>query len=285
MGLRDGFYRTRLKKRVGFVDPFTKSSSLPSPNPCPTEMAGRKRHWLPLLLLVSLSALFFFTCYHSSVPFSSPDPNPNPNFILRPQNPYNPNFTFIVKVLAYNRLDSLSRCLRSLAAADYLSDRVHLHVHIDHFALGDAAAAPPPPDDVDRKLHESRRILEFVDRFEWMFGDKVVHYRTANVGLQAQWLEAWWPSSDHEFAFVVEDDLEVSPLYYKFLRSLIVNYYYNASNFRPYIYGASLQRPRFVPGTILYFVFFISNPIKLMASAGRVYDLRSVNYTRIRYIT
>ncbi|KAK9911557.1 hypothetical protein M0R45_035456 [Rubus argutus] len=209
-------------------------------------MAGRKRHLLPLLLLVSLSVLFFFTCYHSSVPFSSPDRNPNPNFILHPQNPDKSNFTFIVKVLAYNRLDSLSRCLRSLAAADYLSDRVHLHVHIDHFALGDAAA--PPPDDVDRKLHESRRILEFVDRFEWKVGDKVVHYRTANVGLQAQWLEAWWPSSDHEFAFVVEDDLEVSPLYYKFLRSLIVNYYYNASNFRPYIYGASLQRPRFVPG-------------------------------------
>ncbi|KAA8549999.1 hypothetical protein F0562_001683 [Nyssa sinensis] len=75
-----------------------------------------------------------------------------------------------------------------------------------------------------------------------------VHYRTGNVGLQAQWLEAWWPSSDDEFSFVVEDDLEVSPLYYKFLRGLIVHYYYNASNFSPSIYGASLQRPRFVPG-------------------------------------
>lgn len=72
------------------------------------------------------------------------------------------------------------------------------------------------------------------------------------MGLQAQWLEAWWPSSDHEFAFVVEDDLEVSPLYYKFLKALIQNYYYNSSNFSPSIYGASLQRPRFVPGTILY---------------------------------
>ncbi|KAL7174432.1 hypothetical protein ACSBR2_033650 [Camellia fascicularis] len=78
--------------------------------------------------------------------------------------------------------------------------------------------------------------------------DRIVHYRTGNVGLQAQWLEAWWPSSDDEFAFVVEDDLELSPPYYKFLRGLVVNYYYNASNFNPSIYGASLQRPRFVPG-------------------------------------
>ncbi|XP_024188283.1 uncharacterized protein LOC112192668 [Rosa chinensis] len=206
-------------------------------------MVGPKTQLLPLLLLLLfLSALSFFSYHHSSLLISVSNPNPNPkpslNLTLHPQIP---NFTFIIKVLAYNRLDSLSRCLRSLAAADYLSDPVHLHLHIDHFPLSDAA-------DADRKLQESRRILDLVDGFEWKFGDKVVHYRTRNAGLQAQWLEAWWPSSDHEFAFVVEDDLEVSPLYYKFLKNLIVNYYYNASNSRPYIYGASLQRPRFVPG-------------------------------------
>lgn len=78
-----------------------------------------------------------------------------------------------------------------------------------------------------------------------------MHYRTQNVGLQAQWLESWWPNDDNEFAFVVEDDLEVSPLYYRFLKGLILEYYYNGSNYSPWIYGASLQRPRFVPGTIL----------------------------------
>ncbi|GLT41804.1 hypothetical protein SLA2020_158440 [Shorea laevis] len=46
----------------------------------------------------------------------------------------------------------------------------------------------------------------------------------------------------------MEDDLELSPLYYKVLRSLILDYYYDASNYSPYIYGAKLQRPRFVPG-------------------------------------
>lgn len=98
------------------------------------------------------------------------------------------------------------------------------------------------------KLENSSKILDFVDGFRWDFGEKLVHYRTVNVGLQAQWLEAWWPSSDDEFVFVVEDDLEVSPLYYQFLKRLIENYYYNQSNFSPSIYGASLQRPRFVPG-------------------------------------
>ena len=89
-----------------------------------------------------------------------------------------------------------------------------------------------------------------MDKFEWRYGEKLVHYRTGNAGLQGQWLEAWWPSSDHEFAFVVEDDLEVSPLYYWFLERVIRDYYYDASNVNPSIYGASLQRPWLVPGTI-----------------------------------
>ncbi|GFZ18091.1 hypothetical protein Acr_26g0013600 [Actinidia rufa] len=205
-----------------------------------------KRSFLTLLLLFSLSALFLFSLYHSS----TPPLHASPSFLT--QNPCNPIsqttndnkiFTLTIKVLAFNRISSLSRCLRSLSGADYGGDRVNLHVYIDHFrVLEDESAS------LDEKLNESQRILDFVDGFSWRFGEKLVHYRTGNVGLQAQWLEAWWPSSDDEFAFVVEDDLEVSPLYYKFLRGLIENYYYNASNFRPWIYGASLQRPRFVPG-------------------------------------
>ncbi|KAK7275505.1 hypothetical protein RIF29_16624 [Crotalaria pallida] len=206
-------------------------------------MVGPKRHFLPLILL-SVTAFIFYTLHHSSLPPPS-TPLFNPNFTIRtpiqnPNSPISPNFTFIIKVLAFNRLDSLSRCLRSLSAADYLSDTVHLHLYIDH--LPNASAS------LDHKLLEAHRILSFADGFRWRFGEKVVHYRTFNVGLQAQWLEAWWPGSDDEFVFVVEDDLEVSPLYYEFVKSLIVNFYYNASNYSPSIYGASLQRARFVPG-------------------------------------
>ncbi|KAJ8450586.1 hypothetical protein Cgig2_020223 [Carnegiea gigantea] len=202
-------------------------------------MAPPKRNYLPLLLL-SLITLFFILSHY----FLSPPPSPSPSLstpthVSRNQTPQ--KFTFTVKVLGYDRLLSLSRCLRSLSAADYGGDTVNLHIFIDHFV-------PPPPSDVAPKLENSSKILDFVDGFRWDFGEKLVHYRTVNVGLQAQWLEAWWPSSDDEFVFVVEDDLEVSPLYYQFLKRLIENYYYNQSNFSPSIYGASLQRPRFVPG-------------------------------------
>ncbi|KAJ4963000.1 hypothetical protein NE237_022939 [Protea cynaroides] len=216
-----------------------------------TQMTSKSR----LLPLLFLFALLLYSYYHSffhlfaSETFdSNGDPTIfSPSYVnhLRNPNLIPPNFTFIIKVLSFDRFDSISRCLRSLANADYGIDRVHLHVFIDHFKEVDLRDGS---EVLDKKLEESRRILDFVDGFSWRFGEKFVHYRTGNVGLQAQWLEAWWPSSDDEFAFVVEDDLELSPLYYKFLKALIANYYYNSSNFSPSIYGASLQRPRFVAG-------------------------------------
>ncbi|XP_059665445.1 uncharacterized protein LOC132311538 [Cornus florida] len=212
-----------------------------------------KRSFVPIFLLLSFSALILFSLHQSSLPISSSSSSSNsldhssPTFNALPnRQPNTPNFTLTIKVLAFDRLASLSRCLLSLGNADYVNDRVNLHIFIDHFK--DLDSSDNGSVNLDLKLNESREILDFVDGFSWKFGEKMVHYRTGNVGLQAQWLEAWWPSSDDEFAFVVEDDLEVSPLYYRFIRALIVTYYYNASNFSPSIYGASLQRPRFVPG-------------------------------------
>ncbi|GER41053.1 transferase [Striga asiatica] len=198
---------------------------------------------LPLLffiIILSLSCLILFSLT------SSPKAQIQTRFHQIPGPNPGPNFTFIIKVLTFNRLSSLSRCLNSLSKARYdVGDKVHLHIFIDHFQLDPQRNGSA---DLDQRLKLSKQIVDFVDGFGWEFGEKLVHYRTSNAGLQAQWLEAWWPASDHEFAFVVEDDLEVSPLYYRFLKAVILNYYYNASNFSPSIYGASLQRPRFVPG-------------------------------------
>ncbi|XP_024517788.1 uncharacterized protein LOC9636351 [Selaginella moellendorffii] len=201
-------------------------------------------------------------------------------------------FEFVIQVLAYDRYDSLRRCLRSLAIADYGSDTVNLVVHLDHFKPVAAAAAANASsrrllsqadniedygpasvnstevgvinmqdeaeiepeeielssDPVERNLQQARQLLNFLDRFKWPHGSKQVHYRTQNVGLQVQWLEAWWPSSDHQFALVVEDDMQLSPLYYRYVRSVIAKYYYDPANFDPSIFGITLQRPRFVPG-------------------------------------
>uniref|UniRef100_J3KYV7 Uncharacterized protein n=1 Tax=Oryza brachyantha TaxID=4533 RepID=J3KYV7_ORYBR len=121
---------------------------------------------------------------------------------------------------------------------------------LHHRSSGPAAAllsgAGPSPDPDPRRFSFLIKILAEADAFRWPHGEKRVHYRAANAGLQAQWIEAWWPGSDDEFAFVVEDDLEVSPLYYRFLKRVVMTYYYDRKNYSPFVFGASLQRPRFV---------------------------------------
>ncbi|KAK1319692.1 hypothetical protein QJS10_CPB04g00468 [Acorus calamus] len=197
-------------------------------------MSPKKRS-LPILLLLifSITAILIFSYNRPSLQTLDLTPQ-NPNLTPRQ------SFSLTIKVLAYDRPPSLRRCLRSLASADYSGDSVDLHVFLDHFKNSSS--------NVDANLEASRRTLEFLDGFAWRFGRKVVHYRTGNAGLQAQWLEAWWPGSDDEFAFVVEDDLEVSPVFYRYLKGLILKYYYDPANYSPSIYGASLQRPRFVAG-------------------------------------
>ncbi|GLU18945.1 hypothetical protein SLE2022_352200 [Rubroshorea leprosula] len=157
-----------------------------------------KRHFL-FLFILSLCVLLLYSYHHSSLlyPISSETTAQFPHHVSTPSD----SFTLTIKVLTFNRLHALSRCLRSLAKAQYLpGNPVHLHVFIDHFV-------PSNDSNMDQKLRESHEILGFVDGFEWKWGQKMVHYRMTNVGLQAQWLEAYL-----------------------------------------HIYGATLQRPRFVPG-------------------------------------
>ncbi|KAL6850426.1 hypothetical protein ACP4OV_021053 [Aristida adscensionis] len=206
-------------------------------------MASPRRRFLPLrrllLLLLLLAAPLLLLFLHRSsrpatplLPAAGSGPGTDPS-----------RFSLLIKLLAYDRPGALRRCLRSLAAADYAGDRVALHVMLDHRPPNSSSPAGAAP-----LLAASHEILAFVDAFPWPHGEKRVHYRAANAGLQAQWIEAWWPGSDDEFAFVVEDDLEVSPLYYTFLKSVVMKYYYDRENYSPYVFGASLQRPRFVAG-------------------------------------
>ncbi|KAL9248314.1 hypothetical protein vseg_021651 [Gypsophila vaccaria] len=208
-----------------------------APPPPPQQPPSRHKHYITLLITITLITLLFLLLSHYTL--SPPSPSLS-TALLRPPPPPSPAVT--LKVLAFDRLTSLTRCLRALSSARYSGDTVHLHIYLDHFRNSSFG------DDVGPKVESFRKILEFVDGFEWAHGLKMVHYRSVNVGLQAQWIEAWWPTSDDDFVFVVEDDVEVSPLFYLFLKRLIFWYYYDKDHFSPFVFGASLQRPRFVPG-------------------------------------
>ena len=52
-----------------------------------------------------------------------------------------------------------------------------------------------------------------------------VKLHATNVGLVSQWLNVWIPASDHEAAFILEDDMEVSPYFFVWAVRAAEKYY------------------------------------------------------------
>ncbi|KAL0370304.1 UNVERIFIED_CONTAM: hypothetical protein Sangu_0348500 [Sesamum angustifolium] len=189
----------------------------------------------PLLVfvLLSISCLFLL-----SLPASSPKAQIATQFHHIQSPEPGPNFTFIIKVLTFNRLSSLSRCLKSLSRAHYdVNDKVHLHVFIDHFLLDSQTGSA----DLDNKLNVSKQILDFVDGLIGNSGRSWCIIGLPMLGCRPSGLRRGGPPQIMSLLLLLRTIL-------RFLKAVILNYYYNASNFSPSIYGASLQRPRFVPG-------------------------------------
>ena len=45
-----------------------------------------------------------------------------------------------------------------------------------------------------------------------------------NHGLRSAWFDAWYPKPDDEYAIIIEDDLEVSPFWYTWLKKAWTHY-------------------------------------------------------------
>ncbi|RKO89338.1 hypothetical protein BDK51DRAFT_27876 [Blyttiomyces helicus] len=138
----------------------------------------------------------------------------------------------IIKVLTYDRPDSLARLLRSLSAASYGTAVIDVDIIVDF---------PRDNSSISRLVRQS--VLQVADNWVWTHGRKRVRSRAVNVGLAMQWYEIWHPASDDEVAFVVEDDLELSPLWYTWMEKALRTYYWDVepSERDPRMYGISLQ--------------------------------------------
>ena len=127
----------------------------------------------------------------------------NPNIAVKP----------CIKILAYKRAASLERLWLSLLEADYLG----LHdISVEILIDGPRSPAEAP-------LIE--QVVALARSFEWPFGSKEVTVSDANNGLAKQWFLAWSPISEREVAFVFEDDIEVSPLFFRWSMTAIELYY------------------------------------------------------------
>ena len=53
--------------------------------------------------------------------------------------------------------------------------------------------------------------MAFVNNFSWPHGQKQIVARHSKGGLINAIVESWYPADDHEWAVMLEDDIEVSP--------------------------------------------------------------------------
>lgn len=141
--------------------------------------------------------------------------------------PYGDAVDLRLLVLAYNRPESLQQCLDSLEAAQYhQNDRISLHVWIDGRSDGGNRSGGSAGGDDEGELRE--RTLDIARRFNFTHGAYHIHARDAHVGVQGQWMTVWRPPSTNvaaattgseEIALIIEDDISVSPFYWRWLKS------------------------------------------------------------------
>ena len=66
--------------------------------------------------------------------------------------------------------------------------------------------------------------LRIVDGYEWLHGAKFMHRRVVQGGLLPAVVESWYPSSNDSYGLMLEDDVELSPLFYAWAKMSLLMY-------------------------------------------------------------
>ena len=112
-------------------------------------------------------------------------------------------------VLTFNRPSSLHKCLDSLR-----------HVVLDgHIGSIDIWIDRYPNGSIDEA------VKAIAEDFRWPLGDVHVHVHNNHVGIYGQWIDSWRPQlNSKELAIFLEDDIDVSPWIYRWLKTVHYRY-------------------------------------------------------------
>lgn len=109
-----------------------------------------------------------------------------------------------ISIITHNRPHSLSRLLSSISGSLYFGDTVNVRVHMEQ-------SSDP----------ETRRIL---DQLVWKHGSVMMHHRVLHGGLLSAVVESWYPHGNDSYSVLLEDDVEVSPHFYSWVKMCILKY-------------------------------------------------------------
>lgn len=131
-----------------------------------------------------------------------------------------------INIITQSRASSLWRLLKSLTEAFYLRDEIPLSFNMDS------------------KVDED--TLKLVGEFNWPHGPKSLRRRIIQGGPIHAVSESSYPPSDDDFGLLLEDDMEVSPYYYLWIKYALLPYHYDPHISLPEISSISLYTPRLV---------------------------------------
>ncbi|KAI4383796.1 hypothetical protein MLD38_009595 [Melastoma candidum] len=131
-----------------------------------------------------------------------------------------------INIITQNRAKSLQRLLDSLRNAYYLGDDV------------------PISFNMDRRVDEE--TIRLVGSFQWPHGAKTLRRRIIQGGLIRAVSESWYPANDDDYGLLLEDDIEVSPYYYLWIKYALLAYRYDPQVSLPELSSISLYTPKLI---------------------------------------
>lgn len=87
---------------------------------------------------------------------------------------------------------------------------------------------------------------------DWPFGNKQIHHRIQRGGLISAVTESFHPSTPHDYAIFLEDDIEVSPAFYAWSKHLLLRYRYSSDAAHPITLDANTRPTTSLAGISLY---------------------------------
>lgn len=105
----------------------------------------------------------------------------------------------VIVVVAYRRLHTLQRLLKSISEAEYQCENVTLIISIDYH-----------PDNSD--------VIKCAEDYSWVHGKKIVCTHDENLGLRKHIIECGSYSIQYDAVILLEDDELVAPMFYEYTR-------------------------------------------------------------------
>ncbi|KIY70289.1 hypothetical protein CYLTODRAFT_392250 [Cylindrobasidium torrendii FP15055 ss-10] len=132
-----------------------------------------------------------------------------------------------ISIITKDRPHSLSRLLDSLARARFFGDTLNVRVNMEQSA--------------------DEETMKIVRDFRWPHGQIFLHHRVIHGGLLPAVVESWYPADDDTYGLLLEDDVELSPLFYAWIKMTLLHYRYSPTDDAiSSMYGISLYQQKTV---------------------------------------